>query len=67
MSLDDLTATLAPEMIFGVELDDAAPQVIGTLFEDTVACSAAVLSIDYRALPPRQALKLAAESALSVL
>jgi len=93
-SLDDLTATLAPEMIFGVELDDAAPQAIGTLFEDTVdrrlLCGEGsfdlpglvealrtlgfdgpwgveILSIDYRALPPRQALKLAAESALSVL
>jgi sugar phosphate isomerase/epimerase len=35
-SLDDLRAALRPEMIFGVELDDAAPEVVGTLFEDTV-------------------------------
>ena len=35
-SLDDLRTILRPEMIFGVELDDAAPEVVGTLFEDTV-------------------------------
>jgi sugar phosphate isomerase/epimerase len=35
-SLDELRATLRPKMIFGVELDDAAPEIIGTLFEDTV-------------------------------
>ena len=35
-SLDELRAALRPEMIFGVELDDAAPEVVGTLFEDTV-------------------------------
>jgi sugar phosphate isomerase/epimerase len=35
-SLDQLRSALRPEMIFGVELDDAAPEVIGTLFEDTV-------------------------------
>jgi sugar phosphate isomerase/epimerase len=35
-SLDDVRAVLTPEMIFGVELNDAAPEVIGTLFEDTV-------------------------------
>ena len=35
-SLDELRATVRPEMIFAVELDDAAPEVIGTLFEDTV-------------------------------
>jgi sugar phosphate isomerase/epimerase len=35
-SLTELRATLPGEMIFGVELDDAAPVVIGTLFEDTV-------------------------------
>jgi sugar phosphate isomerase/epimerase len=35
-SLDELHATLRPEMIFAVELNDAAPEVIGTLFEDTV-------------------------------
>jgi len=35
-SLADLRATLRPEMIFGVELDDAAAEVVGTLFADTV-------------------------------
>ena len=35
-SLEELRAVLSPEMIFGVELDDAANDVVGTLFEDTV-------------------------------
>ena len=35
-TLAELRAALRPEMIFAVELDDAAAQVIGTLFEDTV-------------------------------
>ncbi|MDG4667760.1 sugar phosphate isomerase/epimerase [Mycobacterium sp. 236(2023)] len=35
-SLSELDATLPDGMIFGVELDDAAPEVVGTLFEDTV-------------------------------
>ncbi len=35
-SLDELRAALTPEMIFGVELNDAATQVVGNLFEDTV-------------------------------
>jgi sugar phosphate isomerase/epimerase len=35
-SLADLRATLRPEVIFGVELDDAAADVVGTLFADTV-------------------------------
>lgn len=35
-SFDELRAALTPEMIFGVELNDAAPAVVGTLFEDTV-------------------------------
>lgn len=35
-TLDTLAAALPPELIFGVELDDAAPTVVGTLFEDTV-------------------------------
>lgn len=35
-SLDALRAALAPGMVYGVELDDAAPEVVGTLFEDTV-------------------------------
>ena len=35
-SLTELSAVLSPTSIFGVELNDAAAQVIGTLFEDTV-------------------------------
>ena len=35
-ALAELRGSLRPEMIFGVELDDAAPNVTGTLFEDTV-------------------------------
>jgi sugar phosphate isomerase/epimerase len=35
-SLAELRAALRPEMIFGVELDDASPEVVGPLFEDTV-------------------------------
>lgn len=35
-SLAELAAALAQSAIFGVELDDAAPEVIGSLFEDTV-------------------------------
>lgn len=35
-SLDDLRAALPAGMVFGVELDDAAPDVVGTLFADTV-------------------------------
>jgi sugar phosphate isomerase/epimerase len=35
-TLAELRAALRPEMIFAVELDDAAPDVVGTLFEDTV-------------------------------
>jgi len=34
-SLDELREALTPEMIFGVELNDADPTVIGTLVEDT--------------------------------
>jgi sugar phosphate isomerase/epimerase len=93
-SLAELRATLAPETIFGVELDDAAAVVVGTLFEDTVdnrllcgegsfdlaglvatLCDLGfdgpwgveILSTSYRALPVGDALKLAAESALTVL
>jgi sugar phosphate isomerase/epimerase len=93
-TLDELRTTLAPEMIFGVELDDAAPEAIGTLFEDTVdrrlhcgegsfdltglvrtlrdlgfdgPWGVEILSTSYRALPVAQALKLAAESTLTVL
>jgi sugar phosphate isomerase/epimerase len=35
-TLAELHAALTPQMIFGVELDDAAPEVVGTMFEDTV-------------------------------
>jgi sugar phosphate isomerase/epimerase len=35
-SLDELRATLTPELIFGVELDDAAATAVGSVFEDTV-------------------------------
>ena len=35
-SLEELRAALAPTMIFGVELDDAAHTMVGTPFEDTV-------------------------------
>lgn len=34
-SLADLRASLTPEVVFGVELDDAAADVVGTPFEDT--------------------------------
>lgn len=35
-TLDELRAVLTPGVVYGVELDDAAPEVVGTLFEDTV-------------------------------
>lgn len=35
-SLDELREALTPEMIFGVELDDAAGEIVGNLFEDTL-------------------------------
>ena len=35
-TLDELRDALTPEMIFGVELDDAAADVVGSLFDDTV-------------------------------
>jgi sugar phosphate isomerase/epimerase len=93
-SLAELRATLRPEMIFGVELDDAMPEVVGTLFADTVdnrvLCGdgafdlpglvatlrelgfdgpwgVEILSTSFRTLPVGQALRLAAESALTVL
>lgn len=93
-SLAELRATLTPEMIFGVELDDAAADVVGTLFADTVhnrvPCGdgafdlaglvatlrelefdgpwgVEILSTSFRALPVDRALRLAAESALTVL
>ncbi|CDO05956.1 sugar phosphate isomerase/epimerase [Mycolicibacterium cosmeticum] len=93
-SLDQLRAALTPEMIFGVELDDASAVWSGSLFEDTVnnrlLCGEGsfdlhglvallrdlgfdgpwgveILSESFRALPVREALKLAADSAYSVL
>jgi sugar phosphate isomerase/epimerase len=93
-SLEELRAALAPEMIFGVELDDAAQALVGTHFEDTVnhrlLCGEGsfdlrglvallrdkgfdgpwgveILSSSFRRLPVAQAVKLAAESALTVL
>jgi sugar phosphate isomerase/epimerase len=93
-SLEELRAALSPAMIFGVELDDAADTVAGTLFEDTVdhrlLCGEGsfdlrglvallrekgfegpwgveILSSSFRRLPVVQAVKLAAESALTVL
>lgn len=35
-TIGDLARSLTPEIIFGVELDDAAGPVVGSLFEDTV-------------------------------
>ena len=35
-TLDDLRSALRPGVVFGVELDDAAPEVVGSLFDDTV-------------------------------
>jgi sugar phosphate isomerase/epimerase len=93
-TLAELHATLTPPMIFGVELDDAAADVVGTLFEDTVdnrllcgdGCfdltglittlrdlgytgpwGVEILSTSFRALPVGHALKLAAESTLTLL
>ena len=34
-TLVDLVACLDPDMVFGVELCDAQPEIVGTLFEDT--------------------------------
>jgi sugar phosphate isomerase/epimerase len=92
--LEELRDALTPEMIFGVELDDAATDSVGTLFEDTVdrrllcgeGCfdlpalvsllrdkgfdgpwGVEILSATFRKLPVAQAVKLAAESALTVL
>jgi sugar phosphate isomerase/epimerase len=93
-SLVELRAALAPEMIFGVELDDAAHTMVGNPFEDTVnhrlLCGEGsfdlrglvallrdkgfdgpwgveILSSSFRRLPVAQAVKLAAESAFTVL
>ena len=93
-SLSELSAALKPEHVFGVELDDAEAEVVGTLFEDTVErrllCGEGsfdlsglvaaprnkgfdgpwgveILSTSFRVLPVEQAVKLAADSALTVL
>jgi sugar phosphate isomerase/epimerase len=93
-TLPELRASLRPDMIFGVELDDAAFDIVGTLFEDTVdnrlLCGEGtfnlvglinvlrdkgfegpwgveILSASFRALPVSHALKVAADSALSLL
>ena len=93
-SLTELNAVLSPENIFGVELDDAAKDVVRTLFEDTVErrllCGEGsfdlrgliavlrdkgfegpwgveILSSSFRQLPVTQAVKLAADSAWTVL
>ena len=93
-TLGELRAALTPEMIFGVELDDAATDMVGTMFEDTVdnrlLCGEGsfdltglvatlrdvgfdgpwgveILASDFRVLPVDQALKLASESAVTVL
>lgn len=93
-SLTELREALTPEMIFGVELDDASAEVEGSLFEDTVEnrllCGEGsfdlaglvevlrelgftgpwgveILSREFRALPVREALQRAADSALKVL
>ena len=92
--LSELSSVLKPEHVFGVELDDAAPEVVGSLFEDTVerrllcgeGCfdlpglvavlrdkgfdgpwGVEILSTSFRQLPVDQAVKLAADSALTVL
>ncbi len=93
-SLDELRAALTPEMIFGVELNDAAPDAVGSLFEDTVhnrrLCGEGsfdlngfitvlrdngfdgpwgveILSTSFRVTPVREALKVAADTALALL
>ena len=35
-TLDDLRGVLTPGAVLGVELDDAAPEMVGSMFEDTV-------------------------------
>lgn len=93
-SLDELRAVLTPGLVFGVELDDAVAEMVGSMFEDTVdhrlLCGdgtfdlhglvdvlrgsgfdgpwgVEILSSSFRTLPVREALKLAADSALTVL
>lgn len=49
-SLDELRVALTPGMVFGVELDDAAAGVVGSLFEDTVdhrlLCGEGIFDLD---------------------
>jgi len=93
-SLDELTTVLTPGMVFGAELDDAAADRVGSMFEDTVnhrlLCGEGsfdlkgligvlrhngfdgpwgveILSRSFRRIPVGQAVKLAADSARSVL
>jgi sugar phosphate isomerase/epimerase len=93
-SLDELRAALTPEMIFGVELNDAAADMVGSMFEDTVRhrllCGEGafdlgglitvlrdngfdgpwgveILSDSFRVTPVREALKMAADTALALL
>ncbi|HVQ52278.1 MAG TPA: TIM barrel protein, partial [Mycobacterium sp.] len=94
-TIDELRDSLTPEMIFGVELDDAARDMVGgNFFEDTLnhrlfcgdgsfdlrglvsvlrnkgfdgPWGVEILSSRFRQLPVAQALKLAAESTLTVL
>lgn len=93
-SLDELRAALTPDVVFGVELDDAAETMVGSIFEDTLDnrlyCGEGsfdltglvavlrdrgfdgpwgieILSKAHRRLPVADALKLAAESTLTVL
>jgi sugar phosphate isomerase/epimerase len=90
----DVRASMSSEIVFGVELDDAAPDVVGTLFEDTInerlLCGEGsfdltglirvlaeigytgpwgveILSHTHRALPLREALTLAHDTAEEVL
>ncbi|WP_089248031.1 sugar phosphate isomerase/epimerase family protein [Rhodococcoides kyotonense] len=35
-SLDELRSALTPDVVFGIELDDADDAIVGTLFEDTM-------------------------------
>jgi sugar phosphate isomerase/epimerase len=93
-TLAELHTALNQDMIFGVELDDAAAEMVGSMFKDTVdnrlLCGEGtfdlmglvatlrslgfdgpwgveILASDFRVLPVDQALKLAADSALTVL
>ena len=94
IAIETMPFSIISTVPMGAELDDADPEVIGTLFEDTVErrqlCGAGafdlhslvtvlrelgfdgpwgveILSESFRKLPVGEALKLAAESALTVL